>query len=329
MNHLKSFEDRRQLFIGKATAKFGDQYSYEKFQYINAKTKSSVVCKLHGEFEQTPDKHLKSTYACPACLSSRRTERNRTVPRKGYKPTLTVEGYLNKLKLPPEYSLDTTNYGGMTVGTVTLTCPEHGESVYPPQALLQSKYKCKHCASEKSRASNTGTFEDFVRDASALYDGYYEYAGQEFKTRRSKVTITCPTHGSFEKSAEKHLAGQECYPCTLEKGIADGKYPGGYSRKVLTENPDLASSDATFYYFKVGDLYKVGITARPLNQRIKTVKCSSRKDVEVLLTHTCTLLEAYEIEQNIIEEFKEHRVYRPWSTELFQINILKGTNWMN
>jgi hypothetical protein len=323
MNHLKSFEVRRNLFLDSATQKFGDQYSYEKFEYVNARTKSVIVCKDHGEFEQNPDKHLRSTYACPDCLSAHRVLDRKLNPRAGYKPTLSPEAYLEKLGLPDQYTVDLSEYAGLTIGTVTLHCLEHGDTRYIPQALLQSKHKCRRCAFDHIRVATTGSFEDFTRDASSRYAGYYQYPEQEFENRKSMVTIICPDHGEFEKRAEKHLQGQGCYPCTLLKGISEGKYPGGYSRKVLTENPDLAAEAATLYYFKVGDLYKVGITARPLNLRVKSVKSSSRKSVEVLQQHSCTLLEAYELEQHIIDEFKEYRVYRPWSTELFKEDILK------
>lgn len=53
-------------FITKARAVHGNVYGYSKVKYVNAITKVDIVCKTHGVFSQTPDKHLGGT-ACPKC----------------------------------------------------------------------------------------------------------------------------------------------------------------------------------------------------------------------------------------------------------------------
>ena len=45
-------------FIAKAKAVHGDRYDYSKVEYMGIKTKVSIVCKEHGEFLQSPQKHL-------------------------------------------------------------------------------------------------------------------------------------------------------------------------------------------------------------------------------------------------------------------------------
>ena len=71
-NHLSkkncpkcSFESRilkRSLkteeFIEKARQVHGDKYDYSKVEYINTKTKICIICPIHGEFWQIPNKHL-------------------------------------------------------------------------------------------------------------------------------------------------------------------------------------------------------------------------------------------------------------------------------
>lgn len=48
----------------------GDKYDYSKVKYINKKTKVTIICPLHGEFEQTPDSHVNSKNGCPLCSKS-------------------------------------------------------------------------------------------------------------------------------------------------------------------------------------------------------------------------------------------------------------------
>lgn len=210
----------------------------------------------------------------------------------------------------------------MTVGKVVLSCPDHGKTTLIPQALLQSSYKCPRCSDDRRVSAKTRPFEAFVDDATTVHNGFYSYPEQEFVNRRSKVRIECPIHGEFIKSAQKHLGGRGCSPCTYNRGRAEGRYLGGYSPVFFDENPELASGPALIYYFRIGDIYKVGITANKLSLRVKDMRNKSAEPVEVLQTFECTLEQAYTLEQKILERFKESRVFRSWSTELFDKDVL-------
>ena len=50
--------DKTTLFITKAVKIHKDRYDYSKVNYINAKTKVTIVCREHGDFQQTPSNHL-------------------------------------------------------------------------------------------------------------------------------------------------------------------------------------------------------------------------------------------------------------------------------
>lgn len=56
-------------FIRKANILHNNEYEYNLITYINAHTKVKIVCKKHGEFEQTPNKHLLGQ-GCPGCSES-------------------------------------------------------------------------------------------------------------------------------------------------------------------------------------------------------------------------------------------------------------------
>lgn len=44
-----------------------DLYDYSKFEYVNTDTVTVIICKEHGEFLQTPYKHIKRKQGCPIC----------------------------------------------------------------------------------------------------------------------------------------------------------------------------------------------------------------------------------------------------------------------
>ena len=53
-------------FIRKAIEIHGNKYDYSKSEYINSKTDICIICPEHGEFWQTPNKHLNGQ-GCPKC----------------------------------------------------------------------------------------------------------------------------------------------------------------------------------------------------------------------------------------------------------------------
>ena len=55
-----------QEFILKAEKVHGHKYDYSKVDYVKSSLKVIIICKLHGEFLQTPSNHLKGT-GCPIC----------------------------------------------------------------------------------------------------------------------------------------------------------------------------------------------------------------------------------------------------------------------
>lgn len=56
----------REKFIEKCREIHGDKYNYSLTNYVNIKTKISIICTKHGVFEQTPHNH-KLGNGCPKC----------------------------------------------------------------------------------------------------------------------------------------------------------------------------------------------------------------------------------------------------------------------
>lgn len=69
---IKINEDRKftnEIFIEKAKNIHGNFYDYSNVEYINFNTKVSIICPKHGEFWQSPAKHLFGQN-CPKCKES-------------------------------------------------------------------------------------------------------------------------------------------------------------------------------------------------------------------------------------------------------------------
>ena len=63
--HLQQ-QKTTDTFIEEAKAVHGNLYEYHKVKYVNTKTNVCIVCKIHGDFWQTPSNHLKGK-GCPYC----------------------------------------------------------------------------------------------------------------------------------------------------------------------------------------------------------------------------------------------------------------------
>ena len=57
------------LFIEKAKHVHGDKFDYSQVNYVNGKTRVSIVCPVHGVFTQMPNNHL-SGKGCPYCANN-------------------------------------------------------------------------------------------------------------------------------------------------------------------------------------------------------------------------------------------------------------------
>jgi hypothetical protein len=60
----------RDEFIEQAARLHKGKYDYSKFDYVNFKKPSIIICPMHGEFQQDPDHHMMS-HGCPKCGGSK------------------------------------------------------------------------------------------------------------------------------------------------------------------------------------------------------------------------------------------------------------------
>jgi predicted nucleic acid-binding Zn-ribbon protein len=57
----------REAFVARAREVHGDKYDYDMSTFTKVRKQVRIVCKKHGEFWQTVDKHINSQQGCPSC----------------------------------------------------------------------------------------------------------------------------------------------------------------------------------------------------------------------------------------------------------------------
>lgn len=174
----------------------GDKYDYSKVVYEGPKSKVTVICKEHGEFEQLPFAHL-SGQGCPKCSGV----------------GLQCEDYIRRFR---EVHGDKYDYSKAdikkTKDKITIICPEHGEFLQSPQKHLLGQ-GCPECAKKNRGIKNSCGFEEFVHKSILVHGDKYEYVAEGYRNLHSKVRIICPKHGEFNQIAYDHLNGHGCPSC--------------------------------------------------------------------------------------------------------------------
>ena len=139
----KCYNDRRGNSLRKTTQSFiedakkihGDKYDYSKVEYKGNKIKVCIICPEHGEFWQTPNKHLSSKEGCPKCSNI----------FNGLKKRLCVNEFVRRAKKVHGDKYDYSKVEYINCATkVCIICPQHGEFWQTPNCHLNG-HGCPTC----------------------------------------------------------------------------------------------------------------------------------------------------------------------------------------
>lgn len=215
-------------YIKRCKSVWGDTYDLSKVEYINGRTKITIVCRRHGDFKATPHSFTGMRCGCPVCA--------------GIKPIPTSE-FLEKAKSihGDKYGYDLVKYSGYNK-PVKIVCREHGCFNQLPYVHLRGA-DCPKCILPYRL-----TTEVFIQRSKEAHGDKYTYELTEYKNATTKVVMTCPVHGAFSQFAHNHFLGKGCSKCGSEsasktksmslakaidvcsrKGISLVSYPGNAS----------------------------------------------------------------------------------------------------
>ena len=182
-------------FIAKARIIHDGKYDYSKVSYLSANNKVCIICRIHGEFWQTPNNHL-SGRGCPICAGNVR---------------LTNKGFIDKAQAlhGNKYDYSKVEYHS-TQTKVCIICPEHGEFWQTPNNHLNGQ-GCPICG-----GSFPMTRDSFIIRARGVYGWKYDYSKVEYRNNQTKICIVCPKHGEFWQTPGSHLGGCGCPECANE-----------------------------------------------------------------------------------------------------------------
>lgn len=184
--------------LEKMRTTHGDRYSYVESSYKGLKSKMTIICRTHGEFEQSAHNHSNGQ-GCPVC--GRETQ--------VMKQTDSLEEALKKFRKvhgDNKYDYSLVNYIN-NHEKVKIICQQHGIFEQTPNSH-SSGQGCPQC--RKNRPKDL----DYVITAFRKTHGdLYLYDNVILSSTHDKVIIVCKKHGEFTQVAKHHINGSKCPKC--------------------------------------------------------------------------------------------------------------------
>lgn len=195
--HKKERALTTEEFINRAKEVHGNKYDYSKVEYVNCDTKVCIICSKHGEFWQTPYKHVNNKCGCPKCAKN--------IPyttEEFVKSAIAVHG--------DKYDYSKSQYIDAFT-KVCITCPKHGDFWQTPCTHLAGR-GCPKCAGKNK------TTEEFINEVKKIHGDKYDYSNVVYNGALNPIRLICPKHGEFISTPHALLSGQGCLKCGIEHG---------------------------------------------------------------------------------------------------------------
>lgn len=156
----------------------GDKYDYSKVFYTKAKEKVCIICPKHGEFWQSPNKHLRGN-GCPLCAGKGITNeelKRRCKEIHGDKILLNKANYISAKE------------------KIIATCPIHGDFETTPDNLLHGHGcpKCKKSVLEEDiKKILTDNNIEFIWQCTSKTLGWLGLQSLDFYLPQYNIAIEC------------------------------------------------------------------------------------------------------------------------------------------
>lgn len=185
----------------------GMGYTYDMSTYGKNSDKMTICCPIHGDFPQSPKKHIHNANKCPKCASNRKkTHEEFCAEIAETHPNIEV---INKYVSANE--------------PILVKCKVHNYEFSPRPSNMTDTDKqssCIHCY-HNTIGINT---EKFVKKSNKKYSGLYTcIPGITIcNSYDDYVIVSCQFHGLFVKKARNYLYRSGCNQCGFQK-IGDSK----------------------------------------------------------------------------------------------------------
>ena len=191
-------------FLCRANNVHGVKYDYSKVEYLNSSTKVCIICPEHGEFWQTPIKHINGQ-GCPICARSKISEKLKD----------NKEDFIEKAK---EIHGDKYDYSKVEYShsnkKVCIICLEHGEFWQTPHSHLSGQ-GCPFCKESKGERR----IKQYLENNNIEYEQQKMFSWLKYE-KPMKLDFYLPKYNvGIEFQGEQHFCNKKWWNSTDEGKI--------------------------------------------------------------------------------------------------------------
>jgi hypothetical protein len=184
-------------FIKRARGVHGERYDYNQAVYVGANLNLTIICREHGQFEQTPSNHFAGK-GCLACA--------------GLKPYTLKSFTVKSCSIHGEkYNYSRVKFVNVLT-KIIIGCRIHGDFEQTPSKHMGGS-GCTRCSIDANANKQRYTIQNFISAAQAAHKDRYDYSLVRYVRTHTKVKITCREHGPFDQTPAAHQRGSGCPVC--------------------------------------------------------------------------------------------------------------------
>lgn len=206
---IKTRYDNVSVFLAKAKEIHGDTYDYSLVKEVkNISLKLPIICKVHGVFHQSPDKHIVRKQGCRKCGVVKNGESRRLSPE-------VIYNNLSKV-LPSTVTLELSSCNiKNTYERIKFTCSIHNDFTQTYSHFLNGHH-CPKCGHVRGGDNLKFGLVEFIRKSREVHGDKYGYSKSIYIHADHPLIVTCPIHGDFTQIPRNHYNGSKCHKCTNE-----------------------------------------------------------------------------------------------------------------
>lgn len=190
----RAMRSTKKEFIIKAQSIHGHhKYDYSNVQYETARQKIVIICRIHGEFTQTPNTHLRGS-GCHKCSGKLVMD-----TRSFVEASKKIHG--------EKFDYSKVQYAS-TNKKIIIVCGIHGDFEQTPNNHLQGQ-GCDKCA----RGMWLFSSDEFRQEAKKIHGDRYDYTHSIYEKMTIPLSIYCRQHEyTFKQSPSNHITHKQGCP---------------------------------------------------------------------------------------------------------------------
>lgn len=194
-----------EQFINMSKEKFGSKFCYDKTHYVNSRTRVTITCPEHGDFETYTSNHLTGS-GCPGCSRA----------LNGLSHRMDTATFIQRAQSKHNniYSYEKTIFTG-SLKNLTVTCPVHGDFITQASRHINNGHGCPKCALVRRVEKRITPANAFLEKISKKtnFENYDFSKLTDFKSVLEYVTVICKKHGEF-KTKPKYILPSLFFGCS-------------------------------------------------------------------------------------------------------------------